>query len=96
MSSIPRVSSTASELNDFNESDGKKIYNVSKSRLESLINWVHVFGTYLSIVWFIVVGILLLQVFSLLYELRFNLKQFYFNEISVFPLERPIGNLILI
>lgn len=41
--------------------------------------------------WFIVVGILLIQVFTVLYELRFNLKQFYFNEISVFPLERPIA-----
>jgi hypothetical protein len=29
MASLPRVSSTASELNDFTEtSDGKKIYNV--------------------------------------------------------------------
>jgi|TARA_B110000091_G_C13782235_1_gene461711 hypothetical protein len=39
---MKRVSSTASEMQDFKEEevDGKKIYNVSKSRLVSLINWV--------------------------------------------------------
>lgn len=57
----------------------------------SLINWVHVFGTYLSIVWFIVVGIILVQVLKVLYELRFDLKAFYFNEISVFQLQRPVA-----
>jgi len=70
---------------------GKKLYNVSKSRLVSLINWVHVLGTYLSIVWFIVVGIILVQVLKVLYELRFDLKAFYFNEISVFELQRPVA-----
>ena len=34
MATIPRVDSTASELNDFQETkEGKKIYNVSKSMI---------------------------------------------------------------
>lgn len=86
------VSSTASDLNDFNETaEGKKVYNVSKSRLISLISWVHVFGVYLPIVWFALVGIIALQIGSVMYDLRFDLKAFWLNEINVFELRRPVA-----
>lgn len=91
---MKRVSSTSSELNDFIDDEGKKIYNVrvysnseltvhfsehyfcqvSKSRLVSLINWVHVIGCYLPYVWFVVVGILVVQVFKVLYDHRFDFQ----------------------
>jgi hypothetical protein len=89
---LPRVDSTASELNDFSENkEGKKEYQVnvqyfnmnllllvilqvSKSRLVRLINWVHVSRLYLPIIWFIIIGVLSIQVFSTLYEHRFDFK----------------------
>lgn len=72
--SIPRVSSTSSELNDFTDENGKKIYNVSKSRLMSLVNWVLVFKLFVPILWFIVVGVLVIQVGVLLYNMQFDLQ----------------------
>eukprot|EP01035_Chromulina_nebulosa_P019428 gene19428-25306_t len=87
---IPRVSSTTSELSDFTEKDGKKIYNVSRSRLIGLINWVHVFRTYLPIVWFLVVGILIVQILTTLINSGFNLQSFYASEISVIDLREPL------
>ena len=89
---LKRIDSTASELVDLAESvDGIKVYNVSKSRLVSLINWVHVFGTYLPIIWFLIVGILVFQVISILYDNRFDLQKFYNDEISTFSLARPVA-----
>jgi len=88
---MKRVSSTASELNDFTEDEGKKFYNVSRSRLVSLINWVHVAGTYLPYIWFAVVGVLVVQMLRVMYELRFNLVAFYNNEISEISLARPVA-----
>jgi hypothetical protein len=39
MATIPRVDSTASELNDFQETkEGKKIYNVSYFEIHNLIS----------------------------------------------------------
>ena len=87
---LPRVSSTASELNDFNEEEGKKIYHVSKSRLVSLISWVHVFGVYLPLMWCVIVGMLAMQVLKVLYEHRFDLKAFYLNEINEISFDRPL------
>jgi len=69
---MKRSVSTASEMNDFTEVDGQKIYRVSKSRLISLISWVQVFGLYLPIIWFGVVGLLLYQLFIVFYESRFD------------------------
>lgn len=80
----------SSELIDFTQEDGKKIYNVSKSRLVSLINWVHVFRLFLPLVWYMVVGIISVQIFRIMYELRFDLKAFYLNEISTIELTRPV------
>ena len=40
----------------------------------SLVNWVHVFRTYLPFLWYIVIGVLLIQIFILLYTHRFDLK----------------------
>jgi predicted naringenin-chalcone synthase len=88
---MARVSSISSELNDFNELEGKKIYNVSKSRLVSLINWVLVFRLYLPILWYIVVGILLAQVGKALIDIKFDFRAFYVQEMaliqSMLPLE---------
>lgn len=51
---MKRTVSTSSELNDFVETaDGKKEYNVSKSRLMSFINWAHVLGIYLPSLWIV-------------------------------------------
>ena len=78
-----RVSSTGSDLQDLTSTEsGQKIYNVSRSRLLGLINWVHVFGTYLPIAWFIVMGVLICQVTTVLYELRFDLTKFWLNEVN--------------
>ena len=89
--SIPRVESSASELNDLTDTPVGKIYNVSKSRLVRLINWVHVFGTYLPIVWFMIVGALICQILIVLYDLRFDLQKFFMNEIEYFTLQRPVA-----
>eukprot|EP01038_Epipyxis_sp_PR26KG_P007104 gene7104-9693_t len=90
-SSIPRVNSTGSELNDFQEtSEGKKIYNVSKSRLMSLVNWMLVFRTYLPIVWFGVIAVLVVQIGISLYEQRFDVQQFCANEMSIVQLQKPL------
>jgi len=90
-STMKRVDSTASELNDFTETEGKKIYNVSKSRLVSLINWVHVFGTYLPILWFVLVAVLCVQISVVLFEHKGDLQKFYLNEISDFKVARPVA-----
>jgi len=85
------VSSINSELNDFTETkEGEKIYNVSKSRLMSLINWVHVFRTYLPLLWYFVIGVLLVQIFILLYTHRFDIKSLYAVEIAVFESNKPL------
>jgi hypothetical protein len=86
---INRVNSVSSELNDFVEMEGEKIYNVSissliqeltlsmevsKSRLVSLISWVQVFRIYLPFVWFGILSILVGQVLFIIYEHRFDLQ----------------------
>lgn len=72
---MKKSTSLASEMNDFSEtSDGKKIYNVSKSRLVSLISLVQVFRTYLPALWFLVIGIIIAQIITALYEHRFDLQ----------------------
>lgn len=87
-----RVESSASEMQDLAETaEGMKIYNVSKSRLMGLVNWIHVFGTYLPILWFFVVGVLLFQVTSILYDMRFNLQQFYNDEVATLSFTRPVA-----
>lgn len=89
MSSIPRVSSNQSELNDFTEtSEGEKIYHVSKSRLIGLINVIHVLRIYLPIVWFILLGILVVQITMALHNSGFDLGTFYSQEVAVFELQR--------
>ncbi|KAJ1441758.1 hypothetical protein B484DRAFT_390530, partial [Ochromonadaceae sp. CCMP2298] len=59
--SLSRSPSTASELNDFTEEDGKKVYNVSKSRLLGLVDWVTVIMRYLPILWYILMAVLVSQ-----------------------------------
>ena len=63
-----------SGLIDFTEEDGKKIYNVSRSRLMGLVNWVHVFWLYLPWLLYSVVFIFAVQIFRVLYSLRFDLQ----------------------
>mmetsp|Transcript_33325 Transcript_33325/g.31789 ORF Transcript_33325/g.31789 Transcript_33325/m.31789 type:complete len:537 (+) Transcript_33325:76-1686(+) len=91
MATIPRVDSTASDLNDFADTpEGKKIYNVSKSRLLSLVDWVSVIGVYLPILWFIVVGILSVQIVRTLYDHRFDFSSMISSEINVIELSKPV------
>lgn len=86
--SIPRVSSTSSELNDFTETtEGKKIYNVSKSRLMSLVNWMHVFWTYVPLLWFPVVLTLVVQILSLLYRHGFDVHALYSSEVVTMTIQ---------
>ena len=60
-------------------------------RLMGLVNWIHVFGTYLPILWFFVVGILMFQLSSILYEMRFDLQQFYNSEVATLSLTKPVA-----
>ena len=84
------MKSVSSEVDLAETADGQKIYNVSKSRLMGLVNWIHVFGTYLPHVWFIVVGVLLFQVFMILYDMKFDLQQFYTAEVATLNLSRGV------
>lgn len=89
---MKRVSSTASELNDFVEDEkGEKIYNVSKSRLVGLINWVHVIGVYLPVVWFLVITLLGVQIAYSLYAVSGDLTAFYLNQSEYFKLPRDLA-----
>jgi len=51
---------------------------------------VHVLGTYLPFAFILVVSTLVIQVFRVLYDQRFDLKKFYYNEISTLELDRPL------
>ena len=69
-----KVSSVSSEMQDFTESEGKKIYHVSKSRLINLVSWVQVLRTYLPVVWFVIIGVSAAQVFKAFYDHRFDFQ----------------------
>ena len=72
---MQRVSSTASENIDFIEnSDGKKDYNVSRSRVMGLINWAHVFKLYLPVVFGLIVAIVAVQITTKLHLHGFDLN----------------------
>mmetsp|Transcript_4323 Transcript_4323/g.9689 ORF Transcript_4323/g.9689 Transcript_4323/m.9689 type:complete len:532 (+) Transcript_4323:133-1728(+) len=86
--SLSRSPSTASELNDFTEEDGKKVYNVSKSRLLGLVDWVTVIMRYLPILWYILMAVLVSQVGSSLWGYRFDLQAFYSREMEIIELQR--------
>jgi hypothetical protein len=64
---------------------------VSKSRLLSLVDWMSVLGVYLPILWFVVVGILSVQVVRTLYDHRFDVSAFLSSEISVIELQKPVA-----
>ena len=50
-----------------------------------------VLGVYLPILWFVVVGILSVQVMRTLYEHRFDVSAFLSSEISVIELQKPVA-----
>ena len=50
-----------------------------------------VLGVYLPILWFVVVGILSVQVIRTLYEHRFDVSAFLSSEISVIELQKPVA-----
>ena len=50
-----------------------------------------VLGVYLPILWFIVVGILSVQVLRTLYEHRFDVSAFLSSEINVIELQKPVA-----
>ena len=88
---MKRVSSTASELNDFVEDEGgKKIYNVSKSRLVGLINWVHVVGVYLPLLCVVIIGFLGVQIAYSLYGVNDELKSLIYNQSNLLSLPRAL------
>lgn len=87
--SISRASSTASELNDFTETkEGKKIYNVSKSRLVRLINWVYVAKLYLPVVLIALVLALIGFILKDMHSHGFDVHAFFDNEIHVLQMRR--------
>lgn len=89
---MERSASTASQLSDLRTTnEGEKVYNVSKSRLIGLINWFHVLGTYLPFLWFLVVGILSIQIVSLIYVEDFNLRSFLTSEAASITFDRAIA-----
>ena len=77
---MQRSTSVSSEMQDFTESEGKKVYNVSKSRLVSLISWVQVFRIYLPVIWFLIIGVLAAQVLKTFYDHRFDFQVSYLVE----------------
>jgi len=86
---MKRSDSTASQLNDFKEDeDGKKYYQVSKSRLMSLVDWVSVSQKYFPIFWLLLVSALMIQIITTLHSHRFNLMEFYNNEMTIIELQR--------
>ena len=86
---MKRVSSTASELNDFVEDEsGAKLYNVSKSRLVGLINWVHVATVYWPLAWFVIITLLAVQICHSLMSVHGDLTAFYLNQTEIFKLPR--------
>ena len=50
-----------------------------------------VLGVYLPILWFVVVGILSVQVLLTLYEHRFDVSAFLSSEINVIELQKPVA-----
>jgi FAE1/Type III polyketide synthase-like protein len=50
-----------------------------------------VLGVYLPILWFVVVGILSVQVVRTLYDHRFDVSAFLSSEISVIELQKPVA-----
>ena len=50
-----------------------------------------VLGVYLPILWFVVVGILSVQVLLTLYEHRFDGSAFLSSEINVIELQKPVA-----
>lgn len=89
---MKRVSSTASELQDFTEEeDGEKVYHVSKSRLMSLVDWFQVVSTYLPLICYMLGAVLIGQLLYSLYENRFDLDKFMTNEILSFEIPRTLA-----
>ena len=60
---------------------GKKVYYVSKSRLVSLINWVHVAGTYAPFVFYGFLTILCGQLLHKMFILEFDVREFITSEV---------------
>jgi 3-ketoacyl-CoA synthase len=88
---MKRVSSTASEMNDFTEDEGgKKRYYVSKSRISNLISLVHVAGTYMPFVVYALMILLTGQVGFRMYELGFDLSHFYQAEVLEIEMPRSL------
>jgi predicted naringenin-chalcone synthase len=87
---MKRVSSTASELNDFVEGEGgKKTYYVSKSRLVGLISLMHVAAIYIPFVLYGLLVLLCCQVVYKMHEMGFNLRAFY--QLGIIELELTRG-----
>eukprot|EP01032_Pedospumella_encystans_P010248 gene10248-11998_t len=86
--SMKRSSSTASEMNDFKEEGGKKEYQVSKSRLVSLIDWFTVFRRYVPIIWYLVLVVLTAQITMVLFRHRLDFHTLFTHDVAVVELQR--------
>lgn len=88
---MKKVSSLASELNDFVEGEGgKKTYYVSKSRLVGLISLMHVAAIYIPFVLYGMLALLCGQVAYKLHEMGFDLRNFYQQEIIELEVPRNL------
>lgn len=86
---MKKVESSAEFFTD--EKTGDKIYNVSKSRLVSLINWMQVARRFLPIIWFLAVGKLCYEVGLILINNGFDFKTIISKEVSTLTLENSVA-----
>eukprot|EP00428_Durinskia_dybowskii_P064343 CAMPEP_0170377026 /NCGR_PEP_ID=MMETSP0117_2-20130122/12047_1 /TAXON_ID=400756 /ORGANISM="Durinskia baltica, Strain CSIRO CS-38" /LENGTH=545 /DNA_ID=CAMNT_0010632285 /DNA_START=123 /DNA_END=1760 /DNA_ORIENTATION=- len=85
---MKRSPSTSSETNDFMDEGGKKVYQVSKSRLVSLIDWVTVIRRYVPILWYALLTVLMGQIVAVLFAHRLDFKELLVNDMTIVEVER--------
>mmetsp|Transcript_15541 Transcript_15541/g.16293 ORF Transcript_15541/g.16293 Transcript_15541/m.16293 type:complete len:516 (+) Transcript_15541:28-1575(+) len=83
---MQRVDSTSSDLSEVGEQSSKE-FIVSKSRFTKLINWFHVFGIYLPLLWIGLICLLVLQLIYTLYSRRFDFAEWLHHEVYTIDLK---------
>jgi len=88
--SFPRTNSTTSENHqDVIENDeGKQEFNVSKSRVMGLINWVHVLKLYLPFVLLLIIVVISYQVGVKLVGYGLDVNKFWSSEVLMLQLDK--------
>jgi len=79
---MKRTESVASDMNDITLDDkGKKVFQSSKSRVVTLINWVDVlFHFVLPYFYYLLLGVVVVQIFRKLLEKNFDFYALYTHE----------------